>query len=180
MSRRLAALAVLAAALAAPAAAVSQTAPAGSAASAPAGSAASAPAPAEEERPLDPASIPAEKSPAPRPGEWTTAIRVLPTRRGPAAAGCRAYLLREWLRVRCPGAPFALSMLGGELDGIAFWIDARTSEGEVLLPLRRGGRHVFQFWKGGKDEAGAFVAQPLLVLQQYWVDGGAAPVVTLF
>jgi hypothetical protein len=144
-----------------------------------------APAPAasetpEEERPLDAVAIPADRSPLPKPNEWPAAPRVRPTRRGPAAAGCRAYLLREWMRVRCAGEAFALSLLGGDADGVAFWIDPATKEGEALLPLRRGGRHVVQIWKAGRDATGVFVPEPLVVLQQHWIEGAPAPVVTLF
>ncbi|APR84927.1 Hypothetical protein A7982_10276 [Minicystis rosea] len=133
-----------------------------------------------EERPLASMPIPTEKSPTPKPSEWANAPRVSPTRRGPAAADCRSYLLREWLRVRCSGEIFALSMLGGDQDGLAFWIDPATKDGEVLMPLRRGGRHVVQLWKAGKDAAGEFTPEPLLVVQQHWIDGAPAPAVTLF
>jgi len=141
--------------------------------------AASEPA-SEEEKPLESVPIPAEKSKVPKPSEWGAAPRVSVTRRGPAAAGCRAYLLREWLRVRCAGEAFALSMLGGDADGVAFWIDAATKEGEVLVPLRRGGKHVVQIWKAGKDAAGAFVPVPLVLVQQHWTRDAPAPTVTLF
>ncbi len=102
------------------------------------------------------------------------------TRRGPAAAGCRAYLLREWLRVRCAGEVFALSLLGGDQQGVAFWIDPKTKEGEALFPLRRGGKHIVQMWKADKDATGAFVPAPLVVVQQHWTRDAAAPTVTLF
>lgn len=133
----------------------------------------------DEERPLAAAAIPADKSPLPKPNEWPAAPRVGLTRKGPLAAGCRAYLLREWLRVRCAGEAFALSLLGGDAD-VAFWIDPRTKEGEVLLPLRRGGRHVVQIWKAGVDGAGGFVPTPLAILQQHWIEGAPGPIVTLF
>ncbi len=131
----------------------------------------------DEERALASVTIPEGKSPLPKPTEWPAAPRVRPTRRSAAAAGCRVYVLREWMRLRCPGDPFAMSMLGGDLDGIAFWIDAATKEGEVLIPLRRGGKHVVQIWKAGKDANGGFVAQPTLLLQQYWLEGAPVPVI---
>lgn len=132
----------------------------------------------DDPRPLDGATIPAEKSGSPKVAEWVSAARVRPTRRA-ASASCRMDLVREWLRVKCAGEAFAISMLGGDVDGIAYWIDPKTKEGEVLLPLRRGGRHAFQFWKAGKDRAGAFVPEPTVVVQQYWLEGAASPVVTL-
>jgi hypothetical protein len=140
-------------------------------------------APAEppvEERPLDGAALPAERSPTPKPAEWTAAPRVRPTRLGPAAAGCRAYLVREWMRVRCPGEIFALSLLGGDVEGVAFWIDPATKEGEVLFPLRRGDRRVVQLWKAGRDARGGFSPEPAVVLQEHWLSGASSPVVTIF
>jgi hypothetical protein len=88
--------------------------------------------------------------------------------------------VREWLRIKCAGEAAALSLLGGDVDGIAYWIDPVTKEGEVLMPLRRGGRHVFQLWKPGKDRTGAVVPEPSLVIQQHWLAGARAPVVTIF
>lgn len=134
----------------------------------------------EEERALDAPAPPAERTAAPKPAEWPSAPRVRPTRRGPAAAGCRGYLLREWLRVRCPGETFAISLLGSTDQSVAFWIDPATKEGEVLLPLRQGERHVVQLWKAGKDAAGNFMPEPKVVLQAYWIEGAAAPTVTIF
>ena len=179
MSRRaLVSLSLCASALAAPALAG----PGDSGPAAPRGepAATAAAAAPEEERPLEATALPAERSASPKVGEWPSAPRVRPTRRGPSAAGCRAYLLREWLRVRCPGETFAISLLGGGEQGVAFWIDPATKEGEALLPLYRGGRHVVQLWKPGKDAAGNFTPESAVVLQAYWIEGAPSPVVTIF
>jgi hypothetical protein len=133
----------------------------------------------DEERPLDGAPIPAEKSGSPKSPEWGAALRVRPARRSAAAAACRADLVREWIRVKCASETFAISMLGGDLDGFAFWIDPLTKDGEVMMPLRRGNKHVFQFWKAGKDSAGAFAPVPTFVVQEYWLEGAPAPVLTV-
>lgn len=138
------------------------------------------PAPAEEERPLEAVPIPAAHAPNPKLPEWSAAPRVRPTRRSAAAAGCRVYLLHDWLKVRCTNETFALSLLGGDFQGVAFWIDPVTKEGEVLMPIRRGDRHVVQLWKSGKDASGGFVLLPSLVIQEHWIDGAAAPVLTIF
>ncbi len=132
----------------------------------------------EEEGPLAPV-IGADKSPAPKAAEWAKAPRVKPTRRGESAIGCRVYLLREWARVRCPGEVFALSLLGGEI-GVSFWIDPATKDGEVLFPLRPGSRHVVELWRPGKDDKGDFALQAGVILQAYWLEGEAAPVLTLY
>jgi hypothetical protein len=132
-----------------------------------------------EERALDAVAIPAERSPSPKLPEWTGATRVRPTRRGAEAASCWVDLVREWARVKCSRETFAISLLGGEVEGVAFWIDQATKEGVVLMPLRRGGKHVVQLWKAGTDRTGGFAPQPALVLQEYWLEGAPGPVLTL-
>lgn len=137
-------------------------------------------APADEEKPIDGDAIPAEKSKSPKAAEWLAAPRVKFARKGPAAATCRAQIVREWMRVRCEGQVFAVSLVGGSREGVAFWIGGTAAEpfGEVLTPVRRGDRRVFQFWAPGKDAAGMFVPKPMLVVQEQWVEGQKAPIVT--
>ncbi len=132
----------------------------------------------EAERALDAMSIPTERSPSPKLQEWSSALRVRPTRTSPRVS-CRSEVVREWLRVRCAGEAFAISLLGGDVEGIAFWIDPVSHEGEVLMPLRRGGRHVFQLWKATKDGASAFTPEPMLVVQEHWLEGATAPTLTI-
>jgi hypothetical protein len=137
-------------------------------------------APTDEEKPIDGDAIPTERSKSPKAAEWAAAPRVKFTRKGPAAAGCRAQIVREWLRVRCDGQVFAVSLVGGAPEGVAFWIGGTATEpfGEILTPVRRGDRRVFQLWAPGKDAAGMFVPKPMLVVQEQWVEGQKAPVVT--
>lgn len=137
------------------------------------------PAPASPATPLAEVVFPDQKSPPPKLGEWLSAPLVGLTRVGPAAAGCRARVVREWMRIRCVGQVFAVSLLAGTPDGIAFWIGGSEGDvfGEVLMPLRRGDRRVFQLWAPGQDAAGVFAPKPMLVLQEQWV-AGDTPVVT--
>ena len=125
-------------------------------------------------------TIPAEKSKSPKATEWTTAPRVKLTRKGPAAATCQAQLVREWMRVRCAGQVFAISLLGGSPEGVAFWIGGTAEEpiGEILTPVRRGDRRVFQLWAPSKDAAGVFAPKPMLVVQEQWVEGQKDPILT--
>jgi hypothetical protein len=136
--------------------------------------------PKDEEKPLDGDAIPAEKSKSPKVAEWAAAPQVKLTRKGPAAATCRAHLVREWMRVRCVGEVFAISLVGGSPEGVAFWIGGTAAEpfGEILTPVRRGDRRVFQLWAPGKDAAGMFAPKPMLVVQEQWVEGQKTPVVT--
>ncbi|AUX32956.1 MULTISPECIES: hypothetical protein [Sorangium] len=140
---------------------------------------------AGEERPLDAEPFPAEPSKQPTAAEWKAAPRVRLSRTGPAAAGCRAYRMREWLRIRCPELTVsAISLLGGKTEGVAFWIDPPRggSElprgGEVMFPIRRGDRRVIQILTFGPGYDGPFTLLPAIVVQEQWLDDEPAPTVT--
>ncbi|AUX43515.1 hypothetical protein SOCE26_049640 [Sorangium cellulosum] len=140
---------------------------------------------AGEERPLDAEPFPAEPSKQPTAAEWKAAPRVRLSRVGPAAAGCRAYRAREWLRLRCPELTVsAISLLGGKTEGVAFWIDPPRggSElprgGEVMFPIRRGDRRVIQILTFGPGYDGPFTLLPAIVVQEHWLEGDPAPTVT--
>ncbi|WP_433937315.1 hypothetical protein AB3662_22035 [Sorangium cellulosum] len=140
---------------------------------------------AGEERPLDAEPFPAEPSRQPTAAEWKTAPRVRLSRAGPAVAGCRAYRMREWLRIRCPELTVsAMSLLGGKTEGVAFWIDPPRggSElprgGEVMFPIRRGDRRVIQILTFGPGYDGPFTLLPAIVVQEQWLDDEPAPTVT--
>ncbi|WP_437942495.1 hypothetical protein [Sorangium sp. So ce341] len=140
---------------------------------------------ASEERPLDAEPFPAEPSKQPTAAEWKAAPRVRLSRTGPAAAGCRAYRTREWLRIRCPELTVsAIALLGGKTEGVAFWIDPPRggSElprgGEVMFPIRRGDRRVIQILTFGPGYDGPFTLLPAIVVQEQWLDDEPAPTVT--
>lgn len=122
-----------------------------------------------------------DKSPVPTAKEWLGAGTVELTRRSPSAVGCVATLIREWVRVRCPVRTFAISLLGGSNEGLAFWIgpEEQGQPGEVQFPLRRGDRRVVQLWTYGQDAEGGVVAKPGLVLQEQWVEGDVSPTITV-
>ncbi|WP_438036953.1 hypothetical protein [Sorangium sp. So ce204] len=140
---------------------------------------------AGDELPLDAAPFPPEPSRQPTAAEWKAAPRVRLSRAGPAAAGCRAYRAREWLRVRCPELTVsAISLLGGKSEGVAFWIDPPRggSElprgGEVMFPIRRGDRRVIQILTFGPGYDGPFTLLPAIVIQEQWLEDEPAPTVT--
>jgi hypothetical protein len=144
---------------------------------APAGEPPAAPAP----KTLDGDPPGPDKSPVPTAKEWLGATPVALSRTSQIGASCVATRVREWLRVRCPIQTFALSLLGGSNEGLAFWIGAQAEgqPGEVQFPLRRGDKRVIQFWTQGKDREGGTVPVPSLVLQEQWTEGEPSPIVTI-
>ncbi len=129
-----------------------------------------------------------EESKKPTAEEWKTAPEVEPTRRGPRGAKCHVWRVREWVRVSCPDlVTSSVAMLGGNVHGMAFWIDpVREGQdgklpagGEVLFPVRPGDRRVVQFLSFGPGYEGPFTQLPALVVQESWLEGTAAPVIVL-
>jgi hypothetical protein len=133
-----------------------------------------------EAAPLDAEPFPAEATPLPKAEEWARAGRVKLTRTGAAAESCRGYRVREWLRVRCSMKTFALSLLGGNAQGLAFWIGAEKEgqPGEALFPMRPGDRRVIALWIPGTDAHGQFAPKQALVIQEQWIVGEKTPIVS--
>lgn len=122
--------------------------------------------------------LPAEKSARPGPADWKGAAAVELAAVSPAASRCKAFVMREWLKVRCVGGTTsAVTQLGGERDGVALWIDPPTDkaanlpgDAEVIFPLRRGDRRVIQFWTFGPGYDGPLTVVPAFTLHEEWID----------
>jgi hypothetical protein len=69
----------------------------------------------------------------------------------------------------------------GSNEGLSFWIgpEDKGRPGEVQFPLRRGDRRIVQLWTDGKTADGSAVPEPLLVVQEQWLEGDAAPTVSV-
>lgn len=132
--------------------------------------------------------ISGETSATPTTAEWRDAPEVAPTRRGPRAAACKTYRVREWVRVACSDlVTSAIATLGGTVVGNAFWIDPQTdgkdgklpSGGEVLFPIRRGDKRVIQILTFGPGYEGPLTQLPAIVVQEHWLDDEERPVLTI-
>jgi hypothetical protein len=96
------------------------------------------------------AELPDAESPAPNAAEWNRGKRVAPTRGH--AARCELTLVREWLRVRCPGLVGA-GLVAGSPRGVSvrvlgrLFIDGNRGDvaAVVVLPIRRGEARIVTF-----------------------------------
>jgi hypothetical protein len=151
-------------------------------ASAPAPHGSSAPVAA---RPVLGAELGREPSPPPTVEEWRGGRAVAPTRG--SAGRCALTLVREWLRVRCPGAPGA-GLVAGETRGVTVRTVGRafSETGEpgdlvstVVLPLRREQSLVVSF----NDLAFEYDSTALVeggMLSVVWRSGRADPVLAMY
>jgi hypothetical protein len=97
------------------------------------------------------ADLPREPTRAPTAAEWSHGRDVTPTR-GHSGL-CALTLLREWLRVRCPGVPGA-GLVAGDTEGVSVRTLGRAFNDTglagdlvtiVVLPLRPGQSRIVSF-----------------------------------
>jgi len=149
-----------------------------------AAAAAEAPGKSFQEEPPGP-----EKSGAPSAEAWREA-KVIPLDRNVAA--CRAYRVREWLKVHCDGFPAAgVSLLAGDPEGVLTWVDPVT-EGtsqeamkkprgaEVIFPVRRGDGRVVQLAQFGEGYDGPLGWNVGFTVSEQWLAGEPSPIVTVW
>lgn len=140
-----------------------------------------------EEKPIDfePIVIDEKDSKTPKLSDWQSATRVRIHRRGPRAAGCRAWRTRAWLKVHCDTRTTAVSLLGGAFKGVSMWMreppagSPAPEASEIVFPIRPGDRRIFEFFSFGETYGGSMVS-PGLILQEYWLDGAAAPTLVMY
>lgn len=138
-------------------------------------------------KPLASEPIPTTASERPTLEEWKSAVVLEVTRRSPEAVGCRAYRVREWLKVHCDFLMAGIRQLGGGADGVLLWVVPKTSEnlwepgqgGQVILPMRPGDRRVVQFFALDGGDYGGIWSTPSVVLDEVWLEGAPGPTVIL-
>ncbi len=127
---------------------------------------------------LEKMALPTDKSPPPKVAEWQQAPEVALVR--PLPTGCKAHLVREWLRVRCPRRLRGVVQISGARAGTSLYArDHSFSNGafkpdvtEVLLPIRRGERRVLEVVGGPFGLVGA------MSVSVQWLDDQPGPWVT--
>lgn len=128
----------------------------------------------------------AEVTAAPRPDEWKNAPAV---RLSHDVDACRAYRVREWLKVHCAAFPAAgVSLLAGPRAGVQLWVDPPRDPGdgmktlrsaEVIFPVRRGDGRLFQLGQFGEGYDGPVAWNLAFTLSEQWIEGDSAPIVSI-
>jgi hypothetical protein len=119
----------------------------------------------------------------PTPAEWkpTTPVRLT----DPLPFECNAYRLREWVKIRCSHLQTAeLAFLGGERDGVTLFVDPPPKDGspaspggEIVFPVRRGDRRVFEWSMFGESYEGIGFPQLAFLISESWAPDEPAPVI---
>lgn len=137
-----------------------------------------------------------EKTKAPTLEEWTSAPEVSLSRVSLGASACRARRLREWVKIHCDRKTAGLRLLAGSTDGIALWVgeaipnerdregfDTMGRFGEIVFPVRRGDRRVFEwfaleFWEN-YDGPMSVGSSSSMIVEEQWLEGATKPEVAL-
>jgi len=130
------------------------------------------------------ADIPLAESAAPSAAEWSSGKPVAPTRG--SAEHCELTLLREWLKVRCPGM-VGVGLVAGEPRGVTARVVGTlfTDEGApgdvaaiLVLPLRRGEARIVSFDDSAFEYDGAALIEGG-ILSVLWRANRADPVLVM-
>ena len=140
---------------------------------------------------FDAEPFPEEKSKAPKPAEWKEAPRVRLSRVAERARDCRAYRVREWMKIHCDRLVAALRLLAGSTDGIALWIWEQPSGAtesdffnhghgaDVIFPARRGDRRIFQVIDIDFGEYEGWGTGPGVLIEERWPESAKSPEIAL-
>jgi hypothetical protein len=131
----------------------------------------------------------AEKSAAPSVEAWREAPLVALDR---GVAACRAYRVREWLKIHCDSFPAAgVSLLAGDPEGVLTWVDPVT-EGtsqeamkkprgaQVIFPVRRGDGRVVQIAQFGEGYDGPLGWNAGFTVSEQWLPEEPSPLITVW
>jgi hypothetical protein len=119
-------------------------------------------------------AFPTTESPRPKPAEWKEATP-LPLARA-SDPRCRATRIREWVRLECRVFGTSSTLIAGGRAGVGLWLEETGAFASFIeLPVRRGDRRIFQL----NGSAGRYGEEPVAIVSEQWVDGEAAPIITV-
>jgi len=135
---------------------------------------------------FDEAPFPEEKSPRPKDAEWKTAPEVALSP-GSYTFDCKAFRIREWIRIGCGRTVAQITMLGGNdpkevhlaMEGIKEEWQSFPEGGEIVFPVRRGDRRVFEWITVEFGYKGSTNASSLFVLSEAWLPDEEKPMIFL-
>lgn len=123
-----------------------------------------------------------EKTPPPTAAEWKPTVPVALT--GATHAGCNAYRLREWVKIRCSKlSTSALALLGGAREGVTFYLDQDQWKspvppgGEAMFPVRRGDRRVIEWSTFGDSYEGPGAPEVAFLISESWAPNDPGPTI---
>lgn len=137
--------------------------------------------------PLESQAIPKEPSKRPTLEEWQQATPIRLTRTSPNATVCRAYRVREWLKIKCELLIATIRQHGGSPESVFFWIGDgydfaswdKINGGEMIFPMRQGDQRVIEIFRIFPETCFGQQALPWLIMDETWVEGDASPTVVL-
>ncbi|APR75605.1 Hypothetical protein A7982_00951 [Minicystis rosea] len=121
-------------------------------------------------------------SPRPEPSEWQPVVPV--TLSDALPPNCRAYRLHEWMKIRCsPLSTSSIALLGGAREGVFIFLDPPhfsggvPDGGEVIFPVRRGDRRMFEWSTFGDSYDGPGSPEVAFMISESWPPGDARPTI---
>jgi hypothetical protein len=136
--------------------------------------------------PLDKQSIPKEASKVPTVEEWKSATPVAFTRRSTDAKNCRAFRVREWLKVKCEMIAAVIKQHGGSPENVFFWAGPHDgfewhniNGGQVIFPMRPGDQRVIQFFSLEYEQCFGRQSWPGPIVDEIWIEGDSHPTVVI-
>jgi hypothetical protein len=134
-----------------------------------------------------------DKSKAPSQDEWKGAAEVRLSHVAPLAASCRAYRVREWIKIHCERKTAALRLIAGSTEGVAMFTangigDRNTSStffetmgrfGQLIFPVRRGDRRLFEWVDFDFGEWEGWGVDSSFVVEEAWPEGAKGPEIAL-
>ncbi len=123
-----------------------------------------------------------EKTPRPTPADWKPTTPVMLSE--PLPFDCNAYRVREWIKIRCSKLQTAeLTCIGGSREGVSLFVDPPLKDfpvspgGEIVFPVRRGDRRVFEWSRFGESYEGVGFPELAFLISESWAPDEPSPVI---
>jgi hypothetical protein len=127
-------------------------------------------------------AFPEEKTPRPKDADWEGVMADQIDIKG-LPSGCSALRIEEWVRVRCGSTLASIGLVGGDRTDVSVRMDPvnedflvpASSGGEMVFPVRRGDRRLFEWVAVEFGYKGMTSTGPLFVLSEVWLPGDDTP-----